>query len=377
MSPRSSTKVVFLPKVKTAGITSERSPKMLEMLSNAYVVNAVPTSKVNDFVFDQRRNKIARYLLFPVDVATNLMRTLRALGKDGELVFAEGSYFSFAAGMAARLKRVPMVWDNHGHIVTFAQVQGKSRFFTKGNVLFERALVGMSSKVLVVNERDRQDYISMGFDPEKLAVVPTCADMKVVGQRMLPRERARRTLGIPLDERAVLFVGTLNYEPNIDAVAYIASILPHVREEVPNTRFYVAGSGPAPFEPPEGMRFLGFVPDLYPWLSAADLCVAPMWKGLGILTKVIDYMSAARATVVTPLALDGIPELEHEGNCLLGKDKEEFRAQMVRALQDDALRDRLALAGRELIAQRYSSEVIERSLTELVDSLVDGGSIRS
>ncbi|MDD1747703.1 MAG: glycosyltransferase family 4 protein [Methanomassiliicoccales archaeon] len=377
MSRRSSTKVVFLPKVKTAGITSERSPKMLEILSNAYEVSAVPTSRVNDFVFDQRRNKLARYMLFPVDVAINLLRTLQALGEDGELVFAEGSYFSFAAGMAARLKRVPMIWDNHGHIVTFAQVQGKSRFFTKGNVLFERALVGMSSKVLVVNERDRQDYISMGFDPEKLVVVPTFANMTVVEKRMLPREEARRSLGIPLEEKVVLFVGTLNYEPNIDAVAYFASILPQVRREVPNTCFYVAGSGPAPFEPPEGMRFLGFVPDLYPWLSAADLCVAPMWKGLGILTKVIDYLSSARATVVTPLALDGIPELEHEENCLLGKDKEDFKVQTVRALRDDALRDRLASAGRELIAQGYSSEVVERSLTKLVDSLVDGGSIRS
>jgi glycosyltransferase involved in cell wall biosynthesis len=363
--------VVFIPKMKAAGITSERSPKMLEMLSSIYDVLAVSPGKVNDFVFDQKRNKLARYMLFPLDVAMNLLRTLRALGKGPGLVFAEGSYFSFAAGMAAKLKRVPMIWDNHGHIVTFAQVQGKSQFFTKGNVLFERILIGMSSKVLVVNVRDRGNYISMGFDPDKLVVVPTCADMELVRQSALPRGEAKRRLGIPVDERVVLFVGTLKYEPNVDAVAYLASIWPRVQSKAPNARICAAGSGTPPFDPPEGMHFLGFVPDLYLWLSAADLCVAPMWKGLGILTKVLDYMSAERAALVTPLAVDGIPELRHGHNCLMGEGKESFESELIRALEDDALRERIAHEGRELVLSKYSCEVIKLTLMGLVDSLME------
>ncbi|MDD1755827.1 MAG: glycosyltransferase family 4 protein [Methanomassiliicoccales archaeon] len=370
MAPRSSTRVVFVPKMKTTGITSERSPKMLEMLSSLYDVTAVSPGKVNRFVFDQKRNKLARYLLFPLDVAMNLIRTLRALGKEPGLVFAEGSYFSFAAGMAAKLKRVPMVWDNHGHIVTFAQVQGKSQLFTRGNVLFERILIGLSSKLLVVNARDRDDYVSMGFDPKKLEVVPTCADMDLVKLGVMPRSEAKRRLGIPVDEKIVLFIGTLNYEPNADAVMYLSSIWPSVQGKVPHTALYIAGSGTPPFDPPESIHFLGFVPDLYLWLSAADLCVAPMWKGLGILTKVIDYMSAERATLVTPLALDGIPELNHEHNCLIGEDKGSFESELVRALKDDLLRERIAHEGRELVLSRYSCAVIKLALKGLVDSLM-------
>jgi glycosyltransferase involved in cell wall biosynthesis len=363
-------RVVFVPKVKTAGITSERSPKMLEMLSSIYDVEAVSPGKVNDFVFDQKRNKFARYMLFPLDVAVNMLRTLRAIGNGQAVVFAEGSYFSFAAGMAAKLKRAPMVWDNHGHIVTFSQVQGKSGFFTKGNVIFERILIGLSSKVLVVNARDRNDYISMGFDPIKLEVVPTCADMTQVEKSILDRAEAKRRLGIPVDEKVVFFIGTLNYEPNVDAVTYLASIWQRVQAKCPHTRLCVAGSGTLPFDPPAGMSFLGFVPDLYQWLSAADLCVAPMWKGLGILTKVIDYMSAERAALVTPLALDGIPELKHDHNCLIGENKESFESEMVRALEDDELRERIAYEGRELVLSGYSCEVIKLALIGIVDSLM-------
>jgi len=371
MSTVEPVRLVFIPRLKPAGVTSERSPKMLEMLTALYHVQGVPVGRLNAFVFDQGRSKLARYLLFPADIALNSWRTLRALRRGrGEVVFAEGSYFSFAAGLAARLRRAPLIWDNHGHIVTFAQVQGKSSFFTRGNVLFERMLEALSSKVLVVNERDRADYIALGFAPDKLAVVPTCADMAAVQKGMRPKDEARDRLGIPRDGKVVLFVGTLRYGPNVEAASYLAEILPRVRQGHPGTRAYVAGSGPAPSAHPEGMTYLGFVEDLYLWLSASDVCVAPMWKGLGILTKVIDSMSAGRATVVSPLALDGIPELEHGNNCLVGADREDFERQLSLLLGDEGLRERIAASGRDLISRRYSCEVVKASLSELVGPLV-------
>jgi len=371
MSTEERIRLVFIPQIKPVGVTSERSPKMLEMLTRLYDVQGVPAGRLNAFVFDQGKGKLARYLLFPVDIALNTWRTLRALRESGgEVVFAEGSYFSFAAGLAARLRRTPLIWDNHGHIVTFAQVQGKSSFFTRGNVLFERMLEALSSKVLVVNERDKADYIALGFRPDKLVVVPTCADMGAVHRGMRPREEAKRQLGISLESKVVLFVGTLKYGPNVEAASYLGDILPRVRQNHPETKVYVAGSGPAPSAPPEGMTYLGFVDDLYLWLSASDVGVAPMWRGLGILTKVIDSMSATRATVVSPLALDGIPELAHGNNCMVGADREDFERQLSLLLEDEELRERIAGSGRDLISRRYSCEVVQSSLSQLVSSLV-------
>jgi glycosyltransferase involved in cell wall biosynthesis len=325
-------------------------------------------SRVNRIVYDQRASKPMRYLLFPLDELITFGRTLGALRhQPGAVVFAEGSYFSFASGFAAKFRRSPMIWDNHGNIVTFAKVQGKSSFFTRGNVMFERVLERMSTKVLVVNQKDKDDYISMGYSPKKLEVVPTCADMRIAAERSCSRAEARRRLGISEEELMVLFVGTLNYGPNLDAARYIVQELtPAIVPEFPKVRFYLAGSGSVDIPFPESDVFPGFVDDMYLWLSAADVSIAPLWKGLGILTKVIEAMSAGRPTVVTPLAMEGIPELAHGKNCLLGKDREDFAAQLKALLEDEGLRDSLGNEGKHLIQKFYSCDVIADRLVDIL-----------
>jgi len=147
-------------------------------------------------------------------------------------------------------------------------------------------------------------------------------------------------------------------------------MMPAVRVEVPNATAYLAGSGDLGEAAPEGVRLLGFVPDLAAWLSAADVCAAPTWRGVGILTKVIDMLSAGRATVVSPLALEGIPELEDGENCLVGNDPAHFSQQMVRLLNDAELRARLEGNGRKLVEERYCWEVVGPRLHRLLDELI-------
>ena len=171
----------------------------------------------------------------------------------------------------------------------------------------------------------------------------------------------------------VLFFGTLKYMPNLDAALYLArEMYPTVSAEMPEVKLYIAGTGELGEEPPPGVVMLGFVPDLYLWLSAADVCVAPMWKGVGILTKVIDMLSAGRATVVSSLALEGIPELEHGSNCLVGLDREAFGREVIGLLRDPLRADELGAEGRHLVMARYSWEEVSPRLRELVGSLGEG-----
>ena len=199
------------------------------------------------------------------------------------------------------------MWDNHANIRDFSAALGKSFLFYRGNLVLERILHRMSSAVLVVSEKEREAYGEMGFSTERFFVIPTCVDLEAMDKGVLPREEARRALGIE-DGSVILFFGTLNYEPNLESALYISrELAPAVRRSVPDATVYIAGSGELGEDPSEGARMLGFVPDLASWLSAADVCIAPTWRGVGILTKVIDMLSADRATVVTPLARDGMP----------------------------------------------------------------------
>ncbi|MDW5563178.1 MAG: glycosyltransferase family 4 protein [Methanomassiliicoccus sp.] len=364
-------KIAFIPKVEVDPVNSERTPKLLYLLSQWFEVLPVATGALDKKVFDQSGNRFSRYIMFVLNEMAIAWSTLRQGKKEGvSAVFAEGTYYSLAGGLAARILDVPMIWDNHGNIKDFSATLGKSRFFLRGNLLLERFLVRLASKVLVVSGREVEAYRALGFDTSKFEVLPTCADMALVDSRMHSRKDARKALGVDDDVKLVLFFGTLKYMPNLDAAQYIArEMYPQVAAEVAGVEVFIAGSGKLGEDAPAGVRMLGFVPDLYLWLSAADVCIAPMWKGVGILTKVIDMLSAGRATVVSPLALEGIPELEHGTNCLVGKDHQDFARQVIALLEDPPRAERLGREGRELVASSYSWEVVAPRLRSLVTSL--------
>lgn len=348
---------------------SERTPKLLYLLSQWFEVEAIPTGKMDRMVYDQAGNRFLRYILFVFNEFALVWTTLRQ-GKRSrvEAIFAEGTYYSLAGGFAARILGVPMVWDSHGNIRDFSQALGKSRFFMLGNLLLERTLVQLSNLVLVVSLKEIEAYRSLGFDTSKFMVVPTCADMELVKTRVKPSEEARRTLGLRPEEKIVLFFGMLKYKPNHDAALYlIREMWPMVRAEVPDARLYIAGSGNLGEEAPDGVTMLGFVPDLFVWLSAADVCVAPIWDGVGILTKVIDMLSAGRATVVSPLAIEGIPELQHGVNCLVGNDRAEFGRATIELLHDPELRENVGEEGHRMVLASYNwAETGERLKTAIV-----------
>jgi glycosyltransferase involved in cell wall biosynthesis len=122
------------------------------------------------------------------------------------------------------------------------------------------------------------------------------------------------------------------------------------------------------------MTYMGFVDDVNLWLAAADISIAPLWKGLGILTKVVEALSAGLPTVVTELALPGIPELEDGLNCLVAKDKEAFEEQVRKLVLDKRMRSEMSANAKQLIRAKYSCEVVAAQITDLIMSLGEGGS---
>lgn len=364
-------RIAFVPKVAVDPTNSERTPKLLYLLSQWFEVVPIPTGTLDKMTFDQSRNRFFRYVTFVLNELAITWGTLtRGRRERVSAVFAEGTYYSLAGGVAARVLGVPMVWDNHGNIRDFSAALGKSGFFLHGNLLLERVLARLATRVLVVSQREVEAYRSLGFDTSRFEVVPTCADMALVRSLTRTREEARKELGIGEGTRVLLFFGTLKYMPNRDAARYLVKELhPRVAGEVPGTELFIAGSGSLGEEAPPGVRMLGFVPDLYLWLSAADVCVAPMWKGVGILTKVIDMLSAGRATVVSPLALEGIPELEHGVNCMVGRDRDDFAAQVIALLKDPSGADALGARGLQLVSERYSWEEVGPRLRDLISGL--------
>lgn len=108
-----------------------------------------------------------------------------------------------------------------------------------------------------------------------------------------------------------VFTGQMDYRPNIDAVRWFAAdILPLIRERHPQARFAIVGRAPTDevraLEALPGVTVTGEVPDVRPWLAAADAVVAPLLLARGVQNKLLEAMAMARPVVASAAAAEGI-----------------------------------------------------------------------
>jgi len=157
---------------------------------------------------------------------------------------------------------------------------------------------------------------------------------------------------------AVVFVGNMDYQPNVDAVRYFVSdIWPLIRRQSPQTEFFVIGARPPAAvqkcSDTAGVRVLGFVDDVRPWLRECSVYVAPLRAGGGTKLKVLTAMACGAAIVSSPIGAEGI-ELEN-GREMWVEDSPQATADRVLALlTDSAERRRLGESGRRLVERLYS-----------------------
>ncbi|MBP9838510.1 MAG: glycosyltransferase, partial [Proteobacteria bacterium] len=101
-------------------------------------------------------------------------------------------------------------------------------------------------------------------------------------------------------KKNIIFVGGLDWYPNLSAVNYfINSILPQLIERDNQIKFYVVGREVKGLPQHPHVIYTGFVADLQEYLSSARVFVCPMLEGGGTRLKVIDALAAGIPLVST------------------------------------------------------------------------------
>ena len=221
---------------------------------------------------------------------------------------------------------------------------------------YERRWVTKAAAVTVCSEQDRDALVALvGAVP--ISVIPNGFDDRVV----------QRTGGA----NSVLFVGGLLYEPNLDAVRFLAGeILPEVWRTRPDIRMVIVGK-----DPPVEVRALasdrivvtGGVEDVGPYYSDAAVVVAPLRSGGGTRLKVLEAVAAGVPVVATTKGVEGLPLVDGE-SALIADDPELLAARIVRILDAPALGTELATKAREQL-ESYRWEAIGERLVALLESV--------
>ena len=172
-------------------------------------------------------------------------------------------------------------------------------------------------------------------------------------------------------ENNIMFLGNMEYQPNIDAARYFAKeIFPLVKKEVKDARFYIVGKNPAKIKKFASKEIIitGFVHDVSEYFSRCKVFVAPMRLGSGIQNKVLEAMNNEIPVVMTKIVNEGI-EAEDGKEALVADNKKEFARKTAMLLKNKRARDKTALNGKKLIKKEYSWENIYKKLDKITKNI--------
>lgn len=173
----------------------------------------------------------------------------------------------------------------------------------------------------------------------------------------------------------LLFVGKLDYHPNIDALQYFDhAIFPLVAETKPDIQIAIVGKNPAPQievlvqKKRANYHLYANVPDVAPYYNRTKIVVIPIRLGSGIKVKAIEALSYALPVVSTSFGTFGIPVRNNE-HMLIGDPPIEFAAHILRLLKSEKLREQLGASGRKFVEERYAVEAVMKNYQGFVRSV--------
>ena len=214
---------------------------------------------------------------------------------------------------------------------------------------YEQQLAQRCDLILAVSQDDRDELQRLAHLP--VAVVPNGVDTTYF------RRSNPAVVELPAYP-TLLFTGTLDYRPNVDALVwFVEQVWPALHARRPDLHFRIAGQRPVSrilqLDQHDGIDVVGPVADMRPEFERATVYVLPMRVGGGVRLKLLETWAMGTPCVTTQLGIAGIDEFEPGVHALIADDPDAFRQQIERLLDDATLRDRLAHAGRQLVDQHY------------------------
>ncbi|WP_119681028.1 glycosyltransferase family 4 protein [Indioceanicola profundi] len=309
--------------------------------------------------------------------STSLVDTLRNFVRTGEIVGPERLplLHRFARALEGiQLDSYDLIWverrelapllrawsgktildlDDVEHKKHFRELREKAsprqsiRMLPRGLRLWYRETMGARRYLatVVCSDEDR-DYLKM-FGMGNVHTVPNGVAMPTLRPRRSGRNGAAPRL---------VFVGNMQYGPNLDAVEFFArEIHPLLSDRLPGLMLDVIGPGTtqAMREAYAGpVRFRGFVDDLADALAGYDVFVAPLRLGGGTKLKVLEAMANRIPLSTTPVGAEGLA-LRDRTSALISDTPHAIAEDIFTLCTDKALADRLAENAFQLTSERF------------------------
>lgn len=199
----------------------------------------------------------------------------------------------------------PIVYSSHNYEPEMFQFlnHGYRNWIHQRIERLECDAVRKSDLTIVTSERDKRLYEGLADASGLFHVAPNATYRSDISYSQCP------TNGLPFRDQAtvVIFVGS-SHTPNVTAVKQIIDIAESISLKRDDVEFAILGEVAEDFiDVPRNVHLIGFVDDLSPWYSRADIALNPMSTGAGTNTKMVEYFSKGIPVISTAFGARGIP----------------------------------------------------------------------
>jgi polysaccharide biosynthesis protein PslH len=233
----------------------------------------------------------------------------------------------------------------------------------------EQHAVAHADLILAVSEDDRREYVRRyGVDAGRVVTVPNGTDTEALFPLEPETKRALRAkLGLP-DQRTVVYLAAGPKVPDTEGLKWVRRV---ARGQQDLTFLIVGGISARPYI--EGnIIATGLVADHRPYLQAADISLSPIQYGGGTKIKVLDGLAAGLATVAFAETIHGTALRDGEHVILTEKSDAALERAIRRLVDEPALANALATAGRRFVCDRHDWKAIARRLHSILVDFVRG-----
>lgn len=197
--------------------------------------------------------------------------------------------------------------------------------------------------------------VPSGFDPEHFK-----------SSDPLPRRESDR----------IVFVGSMNYGPNVDAMGYFCDeVFPLLREKRPGLTLDIVGGNPLQKVKDlasQHVNVTGRVDSVAPYLESAGCMVVPLRIGGGTRLKIVEALATETPVVSTTIGAEGLG-LEYGRHLGLADTPDAFATEVERILSDPEGARAMARAGHEYVYQRYRWDVLAEELVDYWERVAFSG----
>lgn len=258
-----------------------------------------------------------------------------------DVLICEHSYPSFL-GLWLR-KRTGKPFIIHSHNIEALRFRQMGRRWWKSYLAYERWVHRQADFSFFISGEDRDFAIrSFGLQPQKCAVITYGIE-----QRSLPapfdKGELKRSLGFNGHEALLLFNGTLDYAPNLEAMDYLLhKINPLLSSQLHHYKIIITGNRASEelgshLKGHPSIEYKGFVENIDQYYRASDLFLNPVTNNSGVKTKVIEALANDCTVISFDAGVAGILEEVCGGKLksVPDGDYEAFSRQVVEQLKKE------------------------------------------